>query len=298
MAESGIFRTSIGGFNKTDVLRYIDDLQMQAQDSLKALQEQLDQAEMRAKQAEEQAEQAVRRQTELETSFQQENTRLRLQAEENSRKLTSAAQQASALESLRQENQELRKQAEEARLKQQSKPALELELERLQKACVSNWKDSQRLEKENIELRSSLEKARQQIQEEKNAATLETRKKEEEWRARMDQLQTRCAELEAANVRYQDMVGNVGGFIVEIRALGQRFLETAYQRSSACLDTVSGVVESLEKGIDTCQKEMEDVRRELTDQSSQAGMKLEEWVQALETIGQNLPQDGLTTKKC
>lgn len=290
MAESGIFRTSIGGFNKADVLKYIDDMQVQAQESMTALQQQLEQAEQRAKMAEEQAEQASSRQTELEASFQQENTRLRLQAEETARKLSSVNQQVKALEALQQTNRQLNQELDAFRRKQQDKTHLEQEMDRLQQTCASSWKDNQRLEKENAGLRVALEKAETQLRELENVSSQQTEEREREWQMQMRDVKARCEELEAANARYLGMVGDVGNFILEIRAMGQRFLETAYKRSSACLDAVSGVVEVLENGLGTCQKEMEAVRQELTDQSSVAGMKLEEWVQALETMGQELPR--------
>lgn len=290
MAESGIFRTSIGGFNKADVLKYIDDMQVQSQESITALQQQLEQAEQRARTAEEQAEQAVSRQAELEASFQQENTRLRLQAEENARKLSAVNQQITALESLQQANRQLNQELEDFRRKQQDKTHLEQEMDRLQQTCVSSWKDNQRLEKENTDLRAALNQMEAQLQQLENASSQQTEEREQAWRDQLRNMEARCEELEAANARYVGMVGDVGNFILEIRAMGQRFLETSYKRSSACLDAVSGVVEVLENGLGTCQKEMEAVRRELTDQSSVAGMKLEEWVQTLETMGQELPR--------
>lgn len=290
MAESGIFRTSIGGFNKADVLKYIDDLQMQAQESAHTLQEQLEQAEQRSRQLEEQMQQGALRQAELEASFQQENARLRLQAEESSRKLSAANQQIEELESLKHTNAQLQQELDLCRHKQQDKFYSEQEIIRLKQSCISSQKENQRLETENAELRVSLGQMRKKLSECENTASREAEAKEREWRTQLDKLQAQCEELEAVNARYVSMVGDVGNFILEIRAVGQRFLETAYKRSSACLDTVSGVVEALETGLGTCQREMEEVRRELTDQSSVAGMKLEEWVQALETMGQELPQ--------
>lgn len=54
----------------------------------------------------------------------------------------------------------------------------------------------------------------------------------------------RIALLES-NRRYEALAGDVGSFVMELHTMGQRFLETAYQRSDACLNAVEGVVGSL-----------------------------------------------------
>ena len=51
MAESGFFRTSFRGFDKMDVLQYIDELQQRQKTELEDLQQRLAEAEEQAAQA-------------------------------------------------------------------------------------------------------------------------------------------------------------------------------------------------------------------------------------------------------
>ncbi len=49
-------------------------------------------------------------------------------------------------------------------------------------------------------------------------------------------------ELEAENRRYDELVGDVGSLVMEVRSMGQRFLDTACRRGE------SGI-EALEEGL-------------------------------------------------
>ena len=51
MAENGLFRSSMRGFNRQDVLTYIDSLQAENEQRMKALQEELDAANAQIQQA-------------------------------------------------------------------------------------------------------------------------------------------------------------------------------------------------------------------------------------------------------
>ena len=101
----------------------------------------------------------------------------------------------------------------------------------------------------------------------------------------------RLAELEAENKRYTDMVGDVGTFIVEIRSLGQSFLEAAYKRSEGCLDALDDAVAELECQVGEAKTAMEDARTALSDCSSSAGVRLEELVQKLEDAASTMEPD-------
>lgn len=102
-----------------------------------------------------------------------------------------------------------------------------------------------RLSEENRQLKEELEALRRQAEVSssgKEALNKENVRLSEENR----RFGNRLAELEAENKRYTDMVGDVGTFIVEIRSLGQSFLEAAYKRSEGCLDALDDAVAELE----------------------------------------------------
>ena len=105
----------------------------------------------------------------------------------------------------------------------------------------------------------------------------------------------RLAELEAENKRYTDMVGDVGAFIVEIRSLGQSFLEAAYKRSEGCLDALDDAVAELECQVGEAKTAVEAARTALSDCSSSAGVRLEELVQKLEDAASAMEKDSVQT---
>jgi len=97
------------------------------------------------------------------------------------------------------------------------------------------------------------------------------------------------AALTDENRRYEALIGNVGSFLVELHALGQQFLETAYQRSEQCLTAAWTAVDSLAqpwtaaaRQIESISAQLADTRQVLAEQSEAAGLRLHELVQQLE----------------
>lgn len=84
-----------------------------------------------------------------------------------------------------------------------------------------------------------------------------------EMTAKAREMDRRCRELTEANERYEKLVGDVGSFIMEIRSMGQHFLDAAYKRSDSCLDAVAGAADRLEQELASCRGNLETARQEL-----------------------------------
>lgn len=280
MAEAGFFRTSFRGFHKMDVLQYIDELQQRQKAELEDLQHRLDEAEKQASQVETKAVQSEERLREVEGSYEQENARLRLKTEEQASKIESLEQKAAACSVLEKEIADLRLREETCRRMRQEQDAVREELTRLKEANRV-WNE------EKSALLRQLESAKRTVREtgEQNnrlsAEKLETA-------AKVRGMERRVQELSEANERYEKLVGDVGGFIMEIRSMGQHFLDAAYKRSDVCLDAVAGAADRLEQELASCRKGLEAARQELLDQAGAAGVRLEEWVRTLDRTAEKL----------
>ena len=286
MEESGSFRTSMRGFHKQDVLNYIDALQAAHVQETEALRQQEENAEKQLYAAVEDKA-ALQKKTEeleagLETCRQQAERVPQLQQllEERGRQLEEVNR---ILQSIQQKNVqlELRAKAAEQRSAAQQEAA----------AKAAEQADTlRRLSEENRQLKEELEALRRQAEVSssgKEALNKENVRLSEENR----RFGNRLAELEAENKRYTDMVGDVGTFIVEIRSLGQSFLEAAYKRSEGCLDALDDAVAELECQVGEAKTAMEDARTALSDCSSSAGVRLEELVQKLEDAASTMEPD-------
>lgn len=286
MEESGSFRTSMRGFHKQDVLNYIDALQAAHVQETEALRQQAENAEKQLSAAVEDKA-ALQKKTEeleagLETCRQQAERVPQLQQllEERGRQLEEVNR---ILQSIQQKNVqlELRAKAAEQRSAAQQEAA----------AKAAEQADTlRRLSEENWQLKEELEALRRQAEVSssgKEALNKENVRLSEENR----RFGHRLAELEAENKRYTDMVGDVGTFIVEIRSLGQSFLEAAYKRSEGCLDALDDAVAELECQVGEAKTAVEDARTALSDCSSSAGVRLEELVQKLEDAASTMEPD-------
>lgn len=309
MAEIGSFRTGLGGFNKKDVLRYIDENNAAHAEEVAALEadiarfrQQAEDAEKRARDGLDAIEQAERKATEL----LEENVRLQQAAEETGRLNQELRQRLAAMEDQQAEVDRLREQA--ARAADDARTAAEREqaaLARLE-ACERQSGQARTQEEERAaQAAAQREQLRRQLEEYRRAAAAGAAEREtllaekarlaadlQEARRQWDEKKKRCEELETANRRYGTLVGDVGGFIMEVRSMGQKFLETAFRRSEGCLDDLDGAVTGLEHQLKETRADVEQARQELNEQSTAAGLRLEELVQALEESGELLDSPG------
>ncbi len=280
MAETGFFRTSLRGFHKMDVLHYIDDLQQKQKAELEELQQRLAEADERIAQAENQAEESAVRLHEVEGTFEQENARLRLKTEEQAAKIESLEQKAAACSAMEEELAGLRSREESCHRMRQEQDAVREELARLRETGRALHEEKEALLRQlEISKRTARETGEQNNR--LSAEKLETA-------AKMRELDRRCRDLAEANERYAKLVGDVGSFIMEIRSMGQHFLDAAYKRSDSCLDAVAGAADKLGQELDACRVHLDSARQALLDQAGTAGVRLEEWVQTLDETAEKL----------
>ena len=276
MADNGTFRTSFKGFHKEDVLSYIDTLQARQSEELAQLQQQLDASRQQAAEADDGRKEAERLREQAEETLlklQAEITRVSAREEELARTLAELRQNVAETEDLRRENRRLNEKiqmSDETHHAAWEKRSAELE---------DAWRS--RLEQAQAErdaAREELSKQRERIQEESGSR--------EQVQVLLEQERARAAEWEASSRRYEQLIGDVGGFIMEIRAMGQRFLETSYKRSEGCLDALDDAVDALERQLADNRADVEQARQELMDSSTAAGLHMEDLLQALEDAGE------------
>ena len=208
MGENGTFRTSFSGFHKGDVLNYIDSLQARQAEETASLREAVRRAEERAGEAEEKLAQALRQEEENHTALQaleEENARLKQQAEERSSEEQSLRLRAAAAEDYQREmrrlSQRLKEQEQRREEELQSRLAacreeesgkrretqarcdqLQKELEELKQATAASRGGRERLEavadavsaleRQLADNRGEVEQARQDLLDSSTAAGL------------------------------------------------------------------------------------------------------------------------------
>lgn len=279
MGENGTFRTSFSGFHKGDVLNYIDALQARQAQETAQLQEEAQHAREQAGQLQAQLEESARLAEEAQAArlaLEEENTRLRQQADEQAREEQSLRLRAAAAEDYQREIRRLNE-----RLREQEQRA---EAELQQRVAVCREEEAQRLR----EARERADKLQREL-EELRQATAASRGGREKLEAALKESEDRCQHLRAAVAKYEDLVGDVGGFIMEIRAMGQHFLETTYKRSEQGLEALDDAVSALERQLADNRAEVEQARQDLLDSSTAAGLKLEELMQGLEESAAKAP---------
>ena len=291
MAEIGSFRTGIGGFNKADVLNYIDELNArhgeeveearreleEARTQLSAEQQKLEESDRALKQNAEQLSEA------LQTCKQQEE---RLAETEQLR------QAAAAGDALRRENQELRDQLGGMRLLVDSAAEVQgradeariaLEKERAERAAES---DAFQEKLRELEARLETEKELRVGGDEKSdSLRAENERLREALTAQKNEMAEKEAEIErllAANRSYEGLMGDLGAFLVEIRSMGQRYLESTYARAGGCLDTIEDTLEGIDRQLAASREEIGKARQELEEKSAASELRLEEWARHLE----------------
>ncbi len=264
MAEFGTFRTSLSGFNKKDVLDYIDELQKTHAEELAVLQEERDRLfqenqELAARESESagkvsQAEENADRLTARVEDLQRENARIQKSLDGSLQFTGALKRQVADLEEIRREKESL----------QQRLAACEEAAQR----TTSLEEEKTRLMDENSRLARELERLRRETVPAADA-------------------DRRIRELEAENRRYDELVGDVGSLVMEVRSMGQRFLDTACRRGEIGIEALEEGLASMEGMLQQARDRVEETRSQLREQEEAAGLRLEELVQSLEqAVGQ------------
>ena len=277
MAEEGSFRTSISGFHKADVLSYIDTMQSRHDEELRGrdleigrLRQAVTAQETYVTELKEQTDRSL----EETESLRRENETLRAEMEKINRQEDDCRRLSEEAEILRMEKTELTARLEEMRRRLDSVASLEEELAGL------------RRQEQEWAARCEAEQQREEAGERERAFW---QKEKAELVDQLEETEKQRIALLESNRRYEALAGDVGSFVMELHTMGQRFLETAYQRSDACLNAVEGVVGSLSSRLGEARAQTDKARQELADQGTTAGLRLDELVQKLEESAAEAP---------
>ena len=243
MAENCGFRSKFGGFNKEDVLMYINTLQEEHGRELAAQSEAYEKALSEANKA-------------LEEQY------AALQAErEEQEKLQQLINEQYAL------NRELRDQVAECEEARASYAALK--------------ERAAQLEQRNAHM--------------KEQVSTQYAAQEQELRRKVAELSTQNQQLKEENSRYHDLVNDVGHFVVEVRAMGTRYLEEANERCQSRLAGITGAIESLRGALEAASNELAVANEALDVQNNRAEQRLIALADELERSAANVSKSSVTS---
>lgn len=295
MAENGSFRTGIGGFNKTDVLNYIDALQTehtavlgQREEELELCRSQLAEAQQRLTEAE----QALQQNTEQLAALLEKAEEQRIQLETAAQQEREAEQARQAAEQLVREKASLQEQLAGMRtladMAEEWQQEAETLREELRTAASAREQEGAAAQQRIDELHTLLEQERA-WRDEQEAARQQQAADREELTRQLTSLRQQVGardedfrRLEEENREYAELVEDVGSFVMELRSMGRRYLDTIFSRSSDCLNTVDGAIGLLSEQLDDVHRDMEAARQELEENSRAAELRLEDWSARLE----------------
>lgn len=100
--------------------------------------------------------------------------------------------------------------------------------------------------------------------------------------ARSRSLAIRAEELEASRRKTEALVGDAGAFVMEMYAMGQRFLEIAYRRGDSGLTGMETALDTLTRQVEETRGQIQTARQELREYGTTAGLRLDELAQNLE----------------
>ena len=242
MAESGGFRVSLRGFRRQDVLNYIDDLQEEHRERELRLQRGLVNANQMLRDL---SDEVDRLRGSLEASGGEcDRLRETLQqaGEECDRLREEVARAEEREETYAEQSRECRRQAE----------AYESAKEQLL-ATQARLKEIEQLRREEAEKQA--------------ATTAEAARRKQE--------------AEESRARYDALTRDMTQFAEQLRSRGKEFLDVSCQQGETCLDDVEQTVDAIECQLLDVRRRIGDTRGRLEEQSTAAGLKLDDWVRAV-----------------
>lgn len=289
MADTGGFRTKFGGFNKEDVLAYIDSLQEEHARQLAAVQQQADAQREAYEKALNDANTTLAEQFCALQEERAEQEKLQQLINEQYEANRTLREQAQAAQTAQKAVEQAQAQADEA-LAQAARA--QAEAERLCTALQEAQAAQDALRAEADAQTEEVATLRQQLAESEAARTALQAKQSEcdavaeelaATKAQLSEMQNDRTRLADHNGRYQQLVGDVGSFVVEVRGMGQRFLEDANTRCQSRLTAISGAIAALSEQLTATAAELSAADESLTAQNSAAQQRLEELARELET---------------
>lgn len=200
-----------------------------------------------------------------------------------------AEEELNALRARLDETQRLEQEVQELRQTVADKTA---ENERLQEVVVQQEQASQEMNAKMEHAHTAQEEA-EQLQHrldtaEDNKRVLAQRVVELEIelrdaKAEMETLREGAAAAYADSERYAALVGNVGTFLMEIRSMGQGYLDAAAKRGHDNVEQMEATVVALEEHVAACRTAVENARRELSEQDGAAEQRIAELAKEMES---------------
>ena len=256
MAETGEFRTVMRGFHKQDVLQYVDTLRQEHAIELDTCKKKLE--SLRAEQetfARREAECAeLRRQVE---ELTQKNEEAQSAAAENAARLSQLEAEQNVSDAVKQQLAEL--------------------TDRLAAA-----------EQEKQEAIRGLAEERRAFAEQLLTAESDTKAA----KSQMAEWQSRAEQAEAIGEKYAALVGDVGSFLVEMRSMGQGYMEAAAKRSDDNIGVVEAAVQALEARAAECRAMLDAAKRDLAEQNGVLQQRLDQLTEQMETTMREITSDG------
>lgn len=102
-------------------------------------------------------------------------------------------------------------------------------------------------------------------------------------KAEMETLREGAAAAYADSERYAALVGNVGNFLMEIRSMGQGYLDAAAKRGNEHIEQLEAVVAAMEQQVSACREAVTSARRELTEQNVAVEQRIAELAREMES---------------
>ncbi len=237
MAENCGFRSKFGGFNKEDVLTYINALQEEHGRELAA-----------------QAQTATAEREAYEKALSEANAAL----EEQHNTLLAEREEQERLQQLINEQYEANRELRE-------------EVAKSKEACETN-----------VSLKARVAQLEQQNAAVKQEAASAHAAEEQELRRQLAALRAENQHIKEENRRYHELVSDVGRFVVDVRAMGSRYLEEANERCRTRLGTISRAIEELRGALDVASKELKVADEALDAQNNRAEQRLIELAEELD----------------
>ncbi len=243
MEEKGIFRSAIGGFNKADVLNYIDGLTAGWNEERELLENQ-------ARTDREAATQAKAQATALQAEMDTLRAQTQAQCDDMRAEVQAANEQLEAMRPLAEQAEALT--AEAAQLREELAAARE-QIAQMQAALAQSEENSQ-------SARTEMMAAEDRLQ---------TRE------AELNRRNERLAALEAQISRYEAVLGHSDGIQAHIDGIIRPFTETAARRAETTLDNTYAIIAALLAQLGELQGGIDEQKRVLRQEKADTDSKLD-----------------------
>ena len=259
MAQSGIFHTTMRGFNKQEVLQYIEELNARVTAEQQALTEEL-------------------------AKSQQEAAELRTQLADTQRVLSESEANAAELQRLvdeyRRTTQELSGCAEQVNELNREKLALNAQRVRAEQTVQEQALQIEVLRNTVAQWHNELEAVK------KENEAMKVRLKEqsvvEEQRLRYARIEENYLRMQEENRRYRALIGSVGTFVAEVRQMNQGILDTSCGKELEAIETVEERLALLTVQMEGSRQELNALKETLSERKSAADARLCEMMDRLE----------------